>query len=416
MPEGNGRGRTEATLSGQDQMKETDKIMLAYLDCFSGISGDMTLGAMVDLGVPVQWLQQEVGKLPLEGFEIDSRNVTRHGIRAVQVDVRVQENQAHRNFANIREMIDDSPFSPQVKANGIAVFDRLAAAEAAVHGIPKEQVHFHEVGGMDAIVDIMGTCLAMEYLHIDAVICSSLPLGGGFVQCRHGTLPVPAPATLEVLKGLPVSGGPVQEELVTPTGAAIAATLAGAFEPVPEMRIDRIGYGAGSRKLESRPNLLRIIVGEQVKSGISITGEPLVLLECCIDDMNPEFFGYLMERLFEDGALDVWWVPVYMKKNRPGTMIQVLCGPDKSATTVQRLFSETTTLGVRYHQVRRSSLAREMIEIQTPWGPAAAKQVTGIDGSLRVVPEFEACKRIAREQNIPLRRVYERILPTTKDA
>jgi len=389
---------------------------LAYLDCFSGISGDMTLGALVSLGVPAGWLQQEIARLPIDGFEIRSSCVMRHGIQATRVDVRVQESHHHRNFTHIRDLIDNSPFSEAVKARGLSVFDRLATAEATVHGVAKDEVHFHEVGGMDSIVDIIGTCLAMEYLNIDAVICSRLPLGGGFVQCQHGTLPVPAPATLEILKGIPVSAGSAQVELVTPTGAAIAAALAGSFEPMPWMKVHGVGYGAGNRELESRPNLLRIVLGDQLEAEHPLSGQTLVMVECCIDDMNPELFGYLMDRLFEDGALDVYWVPVYMKKNRPGTMVQVLCAPDNRAEVVERLFSETTTLGVRYHQVHRTALAREPIEVQTPWGRVAAKRVTGPDGTRRVVPEFEACKEIAQAQKMPLRQVYESIIRTAKDA
>ncbi len=385
-------------------------MMLAYLDCFSGISGDMTLGALVNLGVPVDWLQQEIGRLPLDGFEIKAQNITRHGIRATQVEVVVQESHHHREYAHIQALITRSPFSEPVKARSLSIFERIADAESAIHGMPRDHVHFHEVGSMDAIVDVVGSCLAMEYLRIDTVICSSLPLGGGFVKCQHGTLPVPAPATLEILKGVPVYSGPVEKEMVTPTGAAIAAVLAASFEPMPAMRVGQVGYGAGTRELESQPNLLRIILGAMQDQEKSPAGQKLVMVACCIDDMNPEFFGYLMERLFDDGALDVFWVPVHMKKNRPGTMVQVLCEIEKRDAVVERIFSETTTIGVRFHEVHRTALARVAFEIETPWGLVAAKKVTGIGGIQRVVPEFEICRQIALDQNIPLPQVYETIL------
>lgn len=387
---------------------------LAYFDCFSGISGDMTLGALADLGVPVEWLQDQLSGLPLDGFEIKSRIVNRHGIQAVKVDVVIEETHHHRHYRDIRDLIHNSGLPATVKNNSLSIFDRIAVAEAAVHGIAKEEVHFHEVGALDAIADVVGTCLGLDYLKIDQIIASPLPLGSGFVQCQHGTLPVPAPATLEIVKDLPVYAGQIQQEMTTPTGAGIAAALASSFESLPVIEIDRIGYGAGTRDLEKQPNLLRVICGKPVEPSLGTDLKKLVMVESNIDDMNPELFGYLMDKLFEDGALDVFWVPVYMKKNRPGTMVQVLCDPGKSQQVVQRILSETTTLGVRFHDVHRACLKREIIDIDTRWGKVKAKKVIGINGSTRIVPEFESCKQVAETQGIALRSVYEDVIINTE--
>jgi uncharacterized protein (TIGR00299 family) protein len=383
---------------------------LAYFDCFSGISGDMVLGAMVSLGVPLGWLKAELASLPVSGYSLTSEKVSRHGIQAILVGVDIEETHHHRTFRTIAEFIDKCSLSGWVKEKSLAIFDRIAAAEADVHGIAKEDVHFHEVGGVDAIVDIVGACLCFEYLGVERVVASPLPLGGGFVKCQHGTLPVPAPATLQILKGIPVYAGPVEKEMVTPTGAAIVAAFASSFESLPTMHIDGIGYGAGTRELDVQPNLLRVIVGQPGASEFCCHLEKLAMVECNIDDMNPEWFGYLMETLFDDGALDVFWVPVYMKKNRPGTMVQVFCDVDKRDRIAERILSESTTLGVRFREVYRKCLVRKAVEIETQWGRVAAKQVVGIDGSPRTIPEFDGCRQIARDQAIPLRKVYDAVL------
>jgi len=382
----------------------------AYFDCFSGISGDMILGALVSLGVPADWLQSELSRLPLDGFQLRSRGVSRHGIQAVHVEVVIQETHHHRTYRSIRELVDGCPLSAWVKSKSLEIFDRIATAEAAVHGIAKEEVHFHEVGSMDAIVDVVGACLGFEYLKIENVIASALPLGKGFVQCQHGTLPVPAPATLEILKGVPVHSGPVAQEMVTPTGAGIITAMASSFGAMPAMQIDGIGYGAGTRELEQQPNLLRVIIGRPVARPANLKVQELVMVECNIDDMNPELFGYLMEKLLADGALDVVWIPIYMKKNRPGTLVQVLCNPETKSRVVERILNETTSLGVRFYEVQRTCLDREAVRIATPWGEVDAKQVTGLDGRQRVVPEFEACRRIAEARGVALRTVYTAVL------
>jgi uncharacterized protein (TIGR00299 family) protein len=383
---------------------------LAYFDCFSGISGDMTLGALIHLGVPVQWLAQSIAQLPLEGFALTAGSVRCNGIVATRIGVEIEETHHHRTFEHIQGMIEKSRLSDRVKGASLAVFDRLATAESVVHGCPKASVHFHEVGAIDAIVDIVGVCLGLEYLEVDHILSSPLPLGGGFVACAHGVLPVPAPAVLEILKGVPVYGGDASlGELVTPTGAALLTGLDAEFKAMPQMRIDRIGYGAGSREIADRPNLLRVAIGEPLHCAVEAT-EQLVLVETCIDDMNPEIFSYLMERLFEDGALDVYWVPVQMKKNRPGTLVNVLCAPERRMAVVSRILTETTSLGVRYHQVYRNALVREAVEMPTVFGAVQMKKVSVPNGQARLVPEYEECRRIARERNIPLRQVYDTIL------
>jgi len=385
----------------------------AYFDCFSGVSGDMVLGALVDLGVPPEWLNSQLVRLPLSGFDIESRQVMRSGIQGTQVTVAVQETHHHRDFGHIRDLIRHSDLSEAVKADSLAVFQILARAEAKIHGCDPEQVHFHEVGAMDAIVDIVGACLAKAYLGIETIIASPLPLGHGFVTCAHGTLPVPAPAVLEVLKGVPVYSGNQDKELVTPTGAALLVALAERFESLPLMQVQRIGYGAGTHELKAQPNLLRVMLGTlDLGQSTDIPGagsEKLVMVETNIDDMNPEIFGFLMEQLFIDGALDVSWVPVQMKKNRPGTLVQVLCEPDKQGAITARILAETTSLGVRFYEVRRVTLKREAVEIETPLGVVAAKKVIDGEGAGRISPEFESCKQIAREQGLPIRRVYEAV-------
>jgi pyridinium-3,5-bisthiocarboxylic acid mononucleotide nickel chelatase len=389
---------------------------LAYFDCFSGISGDMTLGAMVHLGVPVQWLRETIQGLPLAGFDIAAETVTRSGIEAMRVQVRTAETHHHRGLGDIQALIGGSALSDRVKSDSLAIFDRLAEAEAKVHGCPKSSVHFHEVGAADAIVDIVGACLGLEYLGVATVIASPLPMGRGFVTCAHGVLPVPAPATLEILKGVPVYGSDEQAELVTPTGAAIVAGMARGFSPMPPMHIRAVGYGAGSRDAGGPPNLLRVVTGVPARQGAVDACEKLVMVETCIDDMNPEIFSYLMETLFADGALDVFWVPVQMKKNRPGTWVRVLCAPEHRTVVVARLLSETTTLGVRFHDVHRTALRRETVEVTSAFGIVKVKKVWGVDGAARIVPEYEVCRRIAQKEGLSLQAVYETILRTAQAA
>jgi len=387
--------------------------MLAYFDCLSGISGDMTLGALLDLGVPVEWLQERLKKIPLNAFDIKVEQVLRNGLKAQNVFVNVKDDGKSRNYEEIRLLIEASPLSESVKNKSLKIFNRIASAEAKIHQCPVEEVHFHEVGGVDAIVDIVGTALCLEHLGIKKIIASTIPLGRGFVSCSHGTLPIPAPATIEILKDVPVYGTQIEKELVTPTGAAIIASIAESFGPIPQMTVEKIGYGAGKNNLGSRPNLLRVITGtasdNRIENHTEYQKDNIVMVETCIDDMNPEIFGFLMDRLFEDGALDVLWIPVFMKKNRPGTMIQVMCADEKKDIVINRILSETTSLGIRYYGVERRFLERQQIKIKTKYGELDVKQVKDINGSVRLIPEYEVCKKIAIEKNIPIRKVYDTI-------
>ena len=386
--------------------------MIAYFDCLSGISGDMCLGALVDLGVSARWMQESLREsLGLKGFDIYTERVRRHGIAACRLKVSVESGQKPRSYRDIQQLIDNSDLSAVVKKISLGMFKRLGDAEAAVHDCPLEEVHFHEVGAVDALVDMIGSALAMEKLGIRSVAASRIPTGAGFVDAHHGRLPVPAPATLALLKNVPVYGTGIPAELVTPTGAAIVTSLADTFSDMPAMTIEHIGYGAGERDLDQRPNLLRIIIGQPEAASVAAAGgeASVVIVETCIDDMNPEIFGFLMDRLFEDGALDVYWVPIYMKKNRPATMIRVLCAQETTSLIAGRILRETTTAGVRYYPVRRLTLKREQINVPTSLGSVAVKRITGVDGDVRIVPEFEACRRIAVQNNLPIRVVYETI-------
>lgn len=388
--------------------------MLAYFDCFSGISGDMTLGALLDLGVPLKWLKKTLASIPIDGFDITVSSTYRSGICGNLVEVFTDNGQKERTFSVINSIIAKSPLSDNVKSTSIAVFERLANVEAKIHGCDPQEVHFHELGGIDAMVDIVGTVLCLEYLGIKQVVASKIPLGKGFVACQHGKLPVPVPATLAILKDVPVYGTQIDHELVTPTGAAIIVTLAQSFGPLPDMMIKHIGYGAGQRDFSSRPNLLRIITGEQIASKTNgqenFQIDTVWIVETCIDDMNPEVFGFVMDRLFEDGALDVYWVPIYMKKNRPGTMAQILCRTETREAIVRRILSETTSLGIRYYEAQRQTLVRDELNINSSFGFIAVKRVKDPLGNTRLVPEYEICKRIALERDIPLRVVYDTII------
>jgi uncharacterized protein (TIGR00299 family) protein len=383
--------------------------MLAYFDCFSGISGDMTLGALIDLGAPLDWLHNELSQLPLAGFELTATPVVRNGIRAIALSVDVNDTGVSRNYQKIRSLLEDCVLPDGVKTRSLAAFEQLARAEAAIHGCAIKDVHFHEVGGVDAIVDIVGAALCLEKLGVTKVMSSPIPLGSGFVDCQHGKLPVPAPATVEILKDVPVYGTNVAAEMVTPTGAAIIRTLAQRFGPMPPLYLKKTGYGAGQRELPDRPNLLRVMTGTLSDSTAVLPSDEIMILETCIDDMNPEFFGFIMERLFDDGALDVYWLPVHMKKNRPGTLVQVLCEQSCLDRLIYRLLSETTSLGVRYYQVARKRLVREQVIIQSTFGDVRVKRIKELDGEERLVPEYDVCQEIAFKRNLPLRVVYETI-------
>lgn len=391
--------------------------MFAYFDCFSGISGDMTLGAFISLGVPADWLENELNRVLLSDVNLSVVPISRSGISARGVQVNTKGDRASRNYSQIKKLVNQSDLNSRVKKISLDIFEKLAKAEAKIHACVLEDVHFHEIGGLDAIVDIVGSALCIDYMGLEKIMSSKIPLGKGFVSSRHGTLPVPAPATLAILKDIPVYGSGIGHELVTPTGAAIIATLADSFQDLPEMTVEKIGYGAGKRELAEIPNLLRVVIGRlKPADSDGQTGavkETLGVVETCIDDMNPEILGFTVDRLFEDGALDVYLIPIYMKKNRPGTMLQVLCRVEQKEVIVQRILTETTSLGVRFYNTQRLSLFRETIMLDTPFGTVKVKRIRDLSGEIRLVPEYEVCRKIALKEKIPLRVVYETIVKSS---
>jgi len=381
---------------------------VCYFDCFSGISGNMVLGALIDIGLPKSILYEEVSKLGLGAFDLEVGRDERMKIYGTHVRVRAQGNGApQRSHREIKRMIEQSPLDLPVKERSLDIFHRLATAEARIHDQEVDEVHFHEIGALDSIVDVVGAAVGMNHLGIERVFASRIPVGSGFVHGQHGRLPVPAPATLEILKGIPVYSCSLNEEMVTPTGAAILASFSAGFGEIPPMRIERVGYGVGDRAFAEIPNVLRIILGEDEGTW---EGDRVWVVETDIDDMSPEIHGYLMERLPEAGALDVTFTPVQMKKNRPGTTIKVLAHQAEVDSIIDTLFRESTSIGVRLYPVRRAKLGRRLEEVETEYGTVRVK--VSADGRGRIVnvmPEFEDCKRIAKERGIPLKEVYRAI-------
>jgi uncharacterized protein (TIGR00299 family) protein len=436
---------------------------IAYLECFSGISGDMFLGALVDAGVPARVLEEAVAALGV-GAQLEISRVVRSGISATKADVWVggekdlpreeyweREEHAHshehsdrehhehdhepehhghthphlgetrtgvsaphehshsRGLTEIRGIISAASISIGAKKTAISIFEALGRAEAKIHNTSIESVHFHEVGAVDALVDIVCAAVGAETLGVDEIICSPLNVGGGMVTCAHGTFPIPAPATVELLKGAPVYSSGLQAELVTPTGAAIVKTLASRFASFPEMKIEKSGYGAGSRDFPGHPNVVRLTVGETASKALAATTPPetVTVLEANLDDLNPQVFGYVMDRLFEESALDAFVVPVQMKKNRPGMLLTVLCKSEDVSRLTQLIFSETTTLGVRRRDEMRQVLARRWESVRTPWGEVRIK-IASMNGTVtNYAPEYEDCRRIAAEHHVPLKQVIQ---------
>ena len=434
---------------------------IAYLECFSGISGDMFLGALVDAGVRPQLLEDTVAALGM-GAKLQISRVIRSGISATKVDVWVdgekdmpreeywakqdaahehppehgqdhphahshdhhehapsdgasvgisvphKHEHVHRGLKEIREVISAAAISESAKKTAISMFEALGTAEAKIHNVPVEKIHFHEVGSVDAIVDIVCAAVGAEALGVEEIVCSSLNVGGGTVKCAHGNFPVPAPATVELLKDAPVYSSGVQAELVTPTGAAIAKTLVRRFASFPEMKIEKSGYGAGSRDFPGHPNVLRLVVGEATSMlAAKTSSETITVFEANLDDLNPQVFGYVMDRLLEEGALDAFGVPVQMKKNRPGTLLTVLCKPEDASRLTQLIFTETTTLGVRRREEVRQALARRWETVRTPWGEVRIK-IASMNGTVtNYAPEYEDCRRIAAEHHVPLKTVIQ---------
>ena len=391
---------------------------LIYLDCFAGISGDMFLGALLDLGVSEDALRAELSKLQLPGYQISSRRVVKQNISATKFDVITLEDSTphrgvatthhqHRGYAEIIAMIEKSGLSEAVRERAERVFRRIGEAEAKIHGIPLEKVHFHEIGAVDSIVDVVGACIAVEALGVDEIQASPPRLGSGFVETAHGRFPVPAPATLELLKGIPVQSSSDPVELVTPTGAALLAEFCTKFGPMPAMSIEKIGYGAGSRDLEKAPNVLRAVLGvASVTSTRSDETDAVAVIETNIDDMNPQLFGDVMEHVLAAGALDVFLTPVQMKKNRPGTLLTVLCERNRVDALAELLLTHTTTFGVRVHEAQRRKLAREIVTVKTKFGEIAVK-IGRLGGKIVArSPEFDSCQRAAARFNISVKDVY----------
>jgi pyridinium-3,5-bisthiocarboxylic acid mononucleotide nickel chelatase len=426
---------------------------IAYLECFSGMSGDMFLGALVDAGVSPSLLERTVAALGV-GARLEISRVVRSGISATKMDVWVDgekdlpreeyweqrhehehshehgrhshshpgesswagapapHSQTHehgRGLSEIRKIISASSISERAKNTALAIFEALGRAEAKIHDTSVEDVHFHEVGAVDAMVDIVCAAVGAEALEVGEIICSPLNVGGGTVKCAHGTLPVPAPATVELLKDVPVYSSGIQAELVTPTGAAIAKTLASRFAAFPEMKIEKSGYGAGSRDFPGHPNVVRLTIGETASTALAAktASETITVLEANLDDLNPQVFGYVMDRVFEEGALDAFGMPVQMKKNRPGTLLTVLCKPEDASKLTHLIFTETTTLGVRRRDELRQTLARRWENVRTPWGEVRIK-VASMNGTVtNFSPEYEDCRRIAAEHHVPLKTVIQ---------
>jgi len=380
---------------------------IAYFDCFSGISGNMVLGSLIDAGLELDALKEALAGLGISGYEIKVRKVPKRYIAGTLVDVKTQEEGAERHLGDILNIIEGSDLPGEIKETCGRIFTRLAEAEAKVHGLDIEDIHFHEVGGLDAIVDIVGSVVGLKSLGVEKVYSSPLHLGRGFVKCAHGRFPVPAPATLELVKGVPVYGRDIEAELVTPTGAAIITTLAKGFGWSPLMEVEAIGYGAGHRDLPI-PNLLRVSVGKAIESREQCYEEDVVtLIEANIDDMNPELYGHVMERLFGTGALDVFLTPIQMKKNRPAVKLSAIVRETDLSEVLDAFFEETTTLGVRLYEARRKKLSRENVVVETRYGRVGVKVGKLGDVIKNISPEYEDCRRIAEREDVPLREVYD---------
>lgn len=386
---------------------------IAYLDCFSGISGNMMLGALVDAGVDVAQLEAELARLALTGYTISARQVQRHGLQGTYVEVETAKTQNARHLQDIQTLIQKSDLPQTVKRQSIAIFERMAAAEARVHGIPVEAVHFHEVGAVDAIVDVVGSAIGLWLLGVEMVYASPVHVGRGRLECAHGTLPVPAPATQELLKGVPIYGRDVDLELVTPTGAAILTGLAQSYGNAPPMRVTHIGYGAGSRNLPC-PNLVRLCIGETSDPVPLYEEDAVTLLEANIDDMNPQWYEHVMARLFAAGALDVFLTPIQMKRGRPAVQLSVLVAPEGIGRILPVIFAETSTIGIRTSLMRRWKLTRERVVVETPYGPVGVKVARQGARALNIQPEYRECLQIAQQRGIPLKEVSQVVLEAAR--
>ena len=380
-----------------------DNKKIAYLDCFSGISGNMLLGALLNAGLPEEVLRKSLEALQIPDWQLEIGHNTISGLQACCVRVQAQQTTKHRHLHQIQAILEQSALPEAVITRSVAVFTRLAEAEAHVHGTTVEKIHFHEVGAVDAIIDIVGVISGFHYLGIEQVTCSPLPMPRGWVSCAHGSLPLPAPAVCELLKKIPVYGDSLAQELVTPTGAALAAELCSSFGPMPPMTLEQTGYGAGTMlRKDGRPNILRLMIG---RCPAAEEVQQVEIIETHLDDWNPELWPHVSEKLMEAGALDVSLVPIQMKKGRPGFLLRLIADPAHGTRLKEIILNETSSIGLRFHTMQRMTLPREIMEVDTPWGPVQAKKVETAAGS-RVTPEYEDCRRLAEEQDLPLQKIY----------
>ncbi len=385
-------------------------IKVAYFDCFSGVSGNMILGALLDAGLSLEDLQDELSKLNVGEFDIKVNQVKRQGISAIHVKVDTEETHVHRHLYHIMDILEQSSLDQRVKDDTQKVFTRLAEAEATVHNTTIDQIHFHEVGALDAIVDIVGAVAGLRKLGVEKIYVSPFSLGTGFTVCAHGKIPVPAPATVELLKDKPIRYTDIETELVTPTGAAILSTLGDHFGTPPSMSFETIGYGAGTKELPI-PNALRLFVGWSEETSGKNNFDTVAVIKANIDDMNPQLYEYLLEKLFEAGALDVYITPVIMKKSRPGLVLSVLTPPELRQQLINIIMKETTTIGVRWQEMRRTKAQREIRTVETQYGQVRIK-ISWFDGKIiNISPEYEDCKKLAQAQpDIPLKHIYQEAL------
>ena len=385
---------------------------IAYGDLISGISGDMFVGALLDLGLPLEKLKSELRKIPSLNYRIQVTKKSLYNIRATRFRVICGGKEPERAWKEIRRLIERSALNAEVKERGIKIFSRLAEAEGRIHGVAPDRVHFHEVGATDSIVDIMAAAIGIHYLKIGLFYFSHIPLGRGLIRTRHGPLPLPGPATLELLKGLPVQWTNLEGETVTPTGAAIIAVLGSQFGDTPQMTIEKVGYGAGEREFPDRPNVFRILLGKEEQGW---QHDEMLVMETNIDDMNPEFYDYVLDRLFAAGARDVFLSPVQMKKNRPGTLLTIIVEPSHREKLAKILFRETSTIGLRYYPVKRVTLKRSSSRVKTKFGTVKVKIIEEPDGTKRATPEYEDLRRIAAAKRIPLKILYDEVVRSLKE-
>lgn len=381
---------------------------VAHFDCFSGISGDMVLGAVIDAGAPADTIRAALDSLGLP-ITLEVEAVKRCGFAATKATVEAADQEDYRFLPDVEAILAKGALTPRQRELAAAIFRKVAVAESVAHGMPLERVHFHEVGALDSIADIVGAAVGLDLLGVEKFTSSPVPTGSGTVKCAHGIMPVPTPGTAELLKGVPLAPSVIKTELTTPTGAAILTTVVSEYTATPVMTIERIGHGSGTKDFIEQPNILRLMLGTAPGAPAGGETDTVAVLETNLDDIAPELIGFTIERLFEAGALDVFAVPIQMKKNRPGVLLSAICDPKHVPALEAILFRETGTFGVRRTTATRSKLRREAIEVQTPWGPVAAKRGWRADGLEVVTPEYDDCVRIAREHNVPLRHVYRAV-------